>query len=85
MRQYAKDHNFMTRLRRKLVGSFHGDKILHGTPLLRWYLGHILEVTRVYQVIECDQKPCIRRFGDSVSSARPERDAYRTKSPSLTR
>ena len=46
-RLYAEDHTFMTCLQRKLVGSFHCVKILHGTPLLRWYLGHGLEVTSI--------------------------------------
>ena len=44
--------------------------------LLRWYLEHGLVVTRVYQVIEYDGNPCFRRFGDSVSAARRDGDAY---------
>ena len=59
-----------------LVGSFHGDKILLATPILRWYLEHGLEVTRVYQVVEYTPIPCFRRFGDAVSTARREGDVY---------
>ena len=76
MRRYAKDHDIKTRPQRILVGSFHGDNILLGTPLLRWYMEHGLVVTRVYQVIEHDSNPWFRRFGDSVSAARRVGDAY---------
>ena len=58
------------------VGSYRGDKILLATPLLRWYLDHGLNVTRVYQVIEYDPIPCFRRFGDAVSTARRVRDVH---------
>ena len=76
MLRYAENHDIMTRPRRTLVGSFHGDKMLLATPLLRWYLDHGLEVTRFYQVIEYDAKPCFRRFGDSVSTARRKGDFH---------
>ena len=76
MRRYAEDYDIMTRPRRMLVGSFRGDKMLLATPLLRWYLDHGLEVTRVYQVIEYEPNPCFRRFGDAVSTARREGDVH---------
>ena len=59
-----------------LLGSFHGDKILVAVPLLRWYLEHGLEVTRVYQVIEYTPIPCFRQFGDAVFTARREGDVH---------
>ena len=34
MRQYAEEHNILTKPRRMLVGSYRGDKILLTTPLL---------------------------------------------------
>ena len=40
------------------------------TPLLKWYLEHGLEVTRVHQVVEFTPDPCFKPFGDSVSDAR---------------
>ena len=67
MRPYAEEHNIMATLQRILVGSFRGDKILLATPLLRWYLDH---------VIEYDSIPCFRRFGDAVSTARREGDVH---------
>ena len=70
MRQYAEEHDILTKPRVMLVGSFPGSKILLATPLLRWYLAHGLVVDRVYQIIEYEHNPCFRRFGESVSMAR---------------
>ena len=75
MRQYAIDHDILTTPKRMLVGSYHGDKILLATPLLRWYLAHGLVVDRVYQIIEYQPNPCFRQFGESVSTARREGDS----------
>ena len=80
MRQYAEEHNILTKPRRMLVGSFHGIKLLLATPLLRWYLAHGLVVDRVYQVVEYSAKPCFRPFGDSVSAARRAGDSDPEKS-----
>ena len=76
MRRYAEEHDIMTTQWRMLVGSFHGDKILLATPLLRWYMEHGLEVTRVYQAVEYTPIPCFRRFGEAVSTARREGDVH---------
>ena len=70
MRQYAEEHDTLTKPRVMLVGSFRGVKILLATPLLRWYLAHGLVVDRVYQIIEYEPNPCFQRFGESVSAAR---------------
>ena len=51
MRQYAEEHDILSKPRVMLVGSFRGVKILLATPLLRWYLAHGLAVGRVYQII----------------------------------
>ena len=70
MRQYAEEHDILSKPRVMLVGSFRGVKILLATPLLRRYLAHGLVVDRVYQIIEYEPNPCFRRFGESVSTAR---------------
>ena len=75
MRQYAEEHNILTKPLRMLVGSYRGDKILLTTPLLRWYIAHGLVVDHVYQVIEYERKPCFRHFGESVSTARRNGDS----------
>ena len=74
MRQYAEEHNILTKPRRMLVGSYRGDKILLTTPLLRWHIAHGLVVDHVYQVVEYERKPCFRNFGESVSTARRNGD-----------
>ena len=79
MRQYAEEHDIMSTPRRMLVGSYHGEKILLATPLLRWYLAHGLVVDRVYQIVEYSRKPCFRRFGESVSAARARATPTPTK------
>ena len=74
MRQYAEEHNILTKPRRMLVGSYRGDKFLLTTPLLRWYIAHGLVVDHVYQVVEYEPKPCFPNFGESVSTARRNGD-----------
>ena len=75
MRQYAEEHDILTKPRVMLVGSVRGVKILLATPLLRWYLAHGLVVDHVYQIIEYSPKPCFQHFGESVSAARRVGDA----------
>ena len=47
--------------------------------LLKWYLEHGLEVTKVHQVIEFTPEPCFKPFGDAVSDARRAGDADPSK------
>ena len=42
----------MKRPRRLLVSGLKAEKVLLSSPLLRWYMEHGLEVTRVYQCLE---------------------------------
>ena len=79
MKAYAEENDIMSRPRRSLIGNMKGEKILLATPLLKWYLEHGLEVTRVYQVIEYTPKPCFKPFGDAVSDARRAGDADPSK------
>ena len=75
MKAYAAEHNIMAQPRRSLIGSLKGEKILLAMPLLKWYLEHGLEVTKVHQVVEFTPKPCFKPFGDSASDARRAGDA----------
>ena len=79
MKAYADEHNIMAQPRRSLIGSVKGEKILLATPLLKWYLEHGLEVTKVHQVIEFTPEPCFKPFGDAVSDARRAGDADPSK------
>ena len=67
MRQYAEEHDILSKPRVMFVGSFRGVNILLAIPLLRWYLAHGLVVGRVYQIIEYEHNPFFRLFGGSVS------------------
>ena len=69
----------MAQPRHSLIGSMKGEKILLATPLLKWYLEHGLEVTKVHQVIEFTPEPCFKPFGDAVSDARRAGDADPSK------
>ena len=64
---------------RSLLENMKGEKILLATPLLKWYLEHGLEVTKVHQVIEFTPEPCFKLFGDAVSDARRAGDADPSK------
>ncbi|XP_078359971.1 uncharacterized protein LOC144644372 [Oculina patagonica] len=75
MRQFAENHDIMSRPRRSLIGSYFGQKILLATPLLKFYLEEGLKVTHVYQAIQWTPKACFGPFGDFVSESRREADA----------
>ena len=79
MKAYAEEHSIMSQPRCSLIGSMKGEKILLATPLLKWYLEHGLEVTKVHQVIEFTPEPCFKPFGDAVSDARRAGDADPSK------
>ena len=79
MKAYAEEHNIMAQPRRSLIGSMKGEKVLLATPLLKWYLEHGLEVTKVHQVVEFTPKSCFKSFGNAVSDARRAGDADPSK------
>ena len=85
MRQYAEEHDILSKPRVMLVGSFRGVKILLATPLLRWCLAHGLVLDRVYQIIEYEPNPCFQRFGESVSTARCAGDCRHCRHDEATR
>ena len=60
---------------RYLIGSMWGEKILMITPLLRWYIEHGLEVTRIHQIVEFAPKKCFKEFADRVSNDRRAGDS----------
>lgn len=51
------------------------EKMLLGTPLLKWYLDHGLKVTRIYQVVEFNAQACFKKFVNDVTEARRMGDA----------
>ena len=53
-----------------VMKAFAEEKILLITPLLKLYLAHGLQVTKIYQVVEYTPKPCFKPFGNAVSDVR---------------
>ena len=80
MKTYGESHDIMNTPRRSLIGSMFGKKVLMATPLLKWYLEHGLEITRVYQVVEYTPGACFAQFADAVSDARRDGDSGPSKS-----
>ena len=70
MKNFGEEHGIMNRPRHSLIGSFYGEQILLATPLLKWYLDHGLEVTKIYQVIDYTPVLCFKPFGEALSDAR---------------
>ena len=66
----AEQHDIMAMPRRALIGSYKGDKILLGTPLLKFYLDQRLVVSRVYQAVQWRSHPWLEPFADFVSTFR---------------
>ena len=54
-------------------------QLLIATPLLKWYLDHGLEVTKIYQVVEFKPQRCFYQFVQDVSDARRQGDSDPSK------
>ena len=70
MQAFAEQHDIMTTPRRALIGSYKGDKILLGTPLLKFYLDQGLVVSRVHRAIQWRSHPWLEPFADFMSTSR---------------
>lgn len=74
MRAFAEEHEIKPP-KSALIGSYQGNKILLGTPLLKFYLEEGLVVTRIHQAVQWVSYPWLRPFGEFVSSSRRAADA----------
>ena len=79
MQNHAKRFNLSTKPRRLLVGGMRARQLLIATPLLRWYINHGLEVTKIYQTVEYNPQKCFRNFVRDVSDARRQGDVDPSK------
>lgn len=70
MQAHVWEYHLSEKPRRLLVGGTKARQILLATPLLKWYLGHGMEVTKIYQVIEYRKMSCFQNFVREVSDAR---------------
>ncbi|KAG3002847.1 hypothetical protein PC120_g19487 [Phytophthora cactorum] len=64
---------------RKLIGSYFGEKVLIYTPLLKWYLSHGMEITKIYCFIKASSHKAFAPFMEAVSYARREGDVDKSK------
>ena len=74
MKEHVQHHSLSQEPRKLLVGGTRARKVLLATPLLKWYLEHGMEVTKIHQVIEFTPSACFKPFQDRVSDARREGD-----------
>ena len=74
MRQYGEEHGFMKQPQRSLISSYFGRDLLLITPLVQYYVRLGLKVTRIYEVVQFERKPCFKGFVDQVIQARREAD-----------
>ena len=79
VKAYAEENKIVARPHRSFIGSMKRKKIQLDTTLLKWYLEHGLEVTKVHQVVKFTPDQCFKPFGDAVSDARREGDADLSK------
>ena len=62
MQAFVEQHDIMTTPQRALIGSYKGDKILLGTPLLKFYLDQGLVVSRVHRAVQWRSHPWLETF-----------------------
>jgi G:T-mismatch repair DNA endonuclease (very short patch repair protein) len=62
MRSFCETHDLLKTPRRTLVSGFASLDIMLGTPLLKWYLEHGLEVLEVIEAFEFKPKACFSTF-----------------------
>ena len=74
MKSYAEESHALNVPRRTLIGSMKGKQLLIATPLLRWYLDHGLQVTKIYEVVQYTPRSCFTKFGKNVVDARRQGD-----------
>ena len=80
MQEHIKKFNLSQKPRKLLVGGMKAKKLLLATPLLRWYLNHGLQVSKIYQTVEFTPKACFKNFVRDVTAARRAGDISPAKS-----
>ena len=82
--QHMKDYQIntgrkMIKNNKKLLGVMKAEKILIYSPLLKWYLNHGLQVTKIHRYISYTSGRPFKWFPEEVSSARREADNDKNK------
>ena len=74
MQDHVRRFDLSKKPRRLLVGGMMARQLLIATPLLKWYLQHGLQVTKIYQVVEYTPQRCFHDFVQEVSDDRRKGD-----------
>ena len=82
--QHMKDYKIntgrkMIKNNKKLLGVMKAEKILLYSPLLKWYLNHGLQVTKIHRYISYTSGRPFKWFPEEVSSARRAADQDKNK------
>ena len=82
--QHMKDYQINTgrkkiKNNKKLLGVMKAEKILIYSPLLKWYLNHGLQVTKIHRYISYTSGTPFAWFSEEVSSARRAADQDKNK------
>ena len=82
--QHMKDYKIntgrkMIKNNKKLLGVMKDEKILIYSPLLKWYLNHGLQVTKIHRYISYTSGRPFKWFPEEVSSARRDADNDKNK------
>ena len=82
--QHMKDYQINTgrkkiKNNKKLLGVMKAEKILIYSPLLKWYLNHGLQVTKIHRYISYTSGRPFKWFPEEVSSARRKADNDKNK------
>ena len=82
--QHMKDYKIntgrkMIKNNKKLLGVMKTEKILLYSPLLKWYLNHGLQVTKIHRYISYTSGRPFKWFPEEVSSARRDADNNKNK------
>jgi len=75
MQRHVEAFDLSKHPRRLLVGGVMAERMLIASPLLKWYLEHGMQVTKIHQVVEFLDQACFRNFVRLVSDARRAGDA----------
>ena len=82
--QHMKDYKINTERKmiknnKKILGVMKAEKILLYSPLLKWYLNHGLQVTKIHRYISYTSGRPFKWFPEEVSSARRAADQDKNK------
>ena len=79
MQAFVEKGNLLSTPQKSLIGSYRGEKILLGSPLLKWYLDHGLIVTKLHLFIQYFPQRTFAKFADEVTTARRRGDVNATE------